>query len=176
MALLEQLEEAKLGLQNNPGELDLNLALEVFDNEMRKYSLGWDYGQGDPRPYDYNKEIFTNRCNIPYPKGHERRNDTPCVFTHYPTIQHSVRHDTAIAGVVAEGSDDIAILPIRFRYSMEAGNSSHFYNAIRFAYNRGSRIAMLGFVWHREDKSARALCQAIKSHPDMAFYCSSGKR
>ena len=169
LGLLKDLEEGKRKLQDYYNGLEpslaessrwrYELAAEAFDDEMRKYSLGWDYKYFDANPYDYATEYVIPRLD-------ERDPEPPAGF------RHLLRHGTPVVGILAEGNDDVAILPIK--YPMENVDSGRFYDAVRFAYERGARIVNMSFSWRRETLESVVLCDAIRRHPGMIFVAGAG--
>ena len=112
----------------------------------KESALGWDYDDDDAQPYDY-----YNYENISL------------------NIEEYFDHGTHVAGIVSEGSDDIAILPIRY----SRFKPSRFYDAIELAHERGSRIVNISLASH-DPRTFKFLSRAIVDHPNMLFVVASG--
>ena len=118
--------------------------INSLNDQIRKAgAIGWDYNDDDDQPYDY--DDFTLN------------------------IAENFDHGTHVAGIASLGSDDIAILPIRYpRMKLK-----RFYDAIKLAHKRGSRIVNISLS-NDERKHFESLDRAIQDHPDMLFVVSSG--
>ena len=112
--------------------------------EVEKMSaVGWDFQENDAKPYDYNDHFFN--------------------------IGETYDHGTHVAGIAAQGADDIAILPVRH----PGADKERFYEAIQYAHARGSRIVNISLG--SDDKEYwENLSRAIEDHPDMLFVVSAG--
>ena len=115
----------------------------LLNQQIKETAIGWDFNEEDGQPYDYSDFL----CNF---SG---------VFD----------HGTSVAGVASKGSDDIAILPIR--YSRE--QREKFYSAVEYAFRRGSKIVNISLANNEKD-TFKHLDRAIEDHPDMLFVVAAG--
>lgn len=123
----------------------LNEKIAENINLLKDISVGWDFEEDDNEPYDYDN----------FELG----------------ILGSVNHGTHVAGIVTQGSDDIAILPVR----RPVKNATKDYDAIAFAHQKGSRIVNISVSFDKK-KQFRYLDKAIRNHPDMLFVVAAGNR
>ncbi len=105
--------------------------------------IGRDYQDFDDLPYDYDDYLFN--------------------------IWESFDHGTHVAGIITKGSDDIAILPIRYPKT----EREKFYDAVIFAFEQGSRIVNIS-LGSDEKEYWESLNQAIGDHPNMLFFIAAG--
>ena len=127
-------------LYQNGYEATIN---SVSDQIRKAGAIGWDYNDDDDQPYDYDDYILN--------------------------ILENFDHGTHVAGIASWGSDDIAILPIRY----PPQKPKRFYDAIELAHKRGSRIVNISLS-NDSRKHFESLEKAIQDHPDMLFVVSSG--
>ena len=118
----------------------LDLAFKIWRTPEGRI-VGRDYQDFDDLPYDYDDYLLN--------------------------IFESLNHGTHVAGIATKGSDDIAILPIRY----PKAEREKFYDAITFAHEQGSRIVNISLGNEREWHS---LNRAISDHPDMLFVVAAG--
>ena len=121
----------------------LDLAFKIWRTPEGRM-IGRDYQDFDGLPYDYE----------------ERTHNTLEIFD----------HGTHVAGIATRGSDDIAILPIRYPRRKK---ENFFYDAIAFAHEQGSRIVNIS-LGNKEARWWHSLNRAIRNHPDMLFVVGAG--
>lgn len=124
--------------------------LETLDREiaalrtrLARNSVGWDFEDEDPRPYDYGDYLFN--------------------------FFRSYDHGTHVASIAARGSDEIALLPMKY----PKRNKEFMYDAILLAHDRGSRIVNVS-LGSTDKKEWEGLERAIREFPDMLFICAAG--
>jgi hypothetical protein len=110
---------------------------------LQKDAIGWDYNNDDPKPYDYGNSMFN--------------------------FSGSYDHGTHVASIAARGSDEIAILPIRY----PKVDNSLFYDAVKFAHSRGARIVNISLGSNKREEWL-SLEQAMRDFPDMLFVAAAG--
>ena len=113
------------------------------ERKQKEEAVGWDFEEDDDQPYDYGDWLFN--------------------------IWQSFDHGTHVAGVASDGSDDIAILPIRY----PKAKRERLYESIEFAHKRGSRIVNISLGSDEKDYW-EPLSKAIEDHPDMLFVVAAG--
>ncbi|MDY6793288.1 MAG: S8 family serine peptidase [Thermodesulfobacteriota bacterium] len=123
----------------------LNKKIAEHITMLQDISIGWDFEEDDNQPYDYD--------NVE--QG----------------ILGSVNHGTHVAGIVTQGSDDIAILPVR----RPVKNAKKDYDAIEFAHQKGSRIVNISVTFDDKEEY-KYLDKAIQNHPDMLFVVAAGNQ
>ena len=123
----------------------LNSKIAENINMLKDISVGWDFEEDDNEPYDYDN----------FETG----------------ILGSLNHGTHVAGIVTQGSDDIAVLPVR----RPVKNAKKDYNAIEFAHQKGSRIVNISVTFDKKIQY-RYLDKAIQKHPDMLFVVAAGNQ
>ena len=124
---------------------ELNIKINENINMLKNISIGWDFEEDDNEPYDYDN----------FESG----------------ILGSINHGTHIAGIVTQGSDDIAILPIR----RPVKKAKKDYDAIEFAHQKGSYIVNISVTFDNKE-DYKYLDKAIKNHPDMLFVVAAGNK
>ena len=122
---------------------DIRETEERLAEEEKMSAVGWDFEDDDAQPYDYVDDIFS--------------------------IIAGYDHGTHVAGIAAQGSDDIAILPVRY----PGEKKERFYQAIQYSHARGSRIVNISLGSNDID-DWEALDRAMEDHPDMLFVVSAG--
>jgi hypothetical protein len=134
-----------LGVDYNHPDLGYKI-VRTPDGAMK----GWDYDSNTDRPYDQRFDIIGRIMkNKPY--------------------QH---HGSHVAGIAAQGSDDLAILPLR--HSMAFGTSlAKFYQAIKDAHETGSRIVNIS-MGAQDERAFKGLKRAMLDFPDMLFVIAAG--
>ncbi len=105
---------------------------------------GWDYQDNDDLPYDNEFSIMGKLFN-------------------------SRNHGTHVAGIASKGSDDIAILPIRYPKS----STDKFVDAVNLAHQEGSRVVNIS-LGSEDIKYWEPLKKAMQDHPDMLFVIAAG--
>ena len=123
----------------------LNKKIDENIKLLKAISVGWDFEEDDNEPYDYDN----------FESG----------------VFGSVNHGTHVAGIATQGSDDLAILPVR----RPVKNAKKDYDAIEFAHQKGSRIVNISVTFDKK-KQYRYLDKAIQNHPDMLFVVAAGNR
>lgn len=81
-------------------------------------------------------------------------------------------HGTHVAGIAAQGTDDIAILPLL--YPKAATSGELFYEAIELAHQKGSRIVNVSLGSKENKKGWDHLSRAIEDYHDMLFVVAAG--
>ena len=117
--------------------------VNFINQELKEISIGWDFKEEDEMPYDYGESL-------------------PAI------LAESFHHGTIMAGIISRDSDDIAILPVRL-----FKESKKYYDAIQYAFRRGSKIVNCSFGSDYKSEY-KALSSAIKDHPDMLFVVAAG--
>jgi hypothetical protein len=115
---------------------------QLFDRMIQSI-VGWDFETEDSMPYDYSDYFFN--------------------------IYESFDHGTHVGGIVTKGSDELALLPIR--YSSTEGEK--LYTAIEMAHFRGSKIVNISLGSTDKDYWL-PLSKAMSDHPDMLFIVAAG--
>ena len=140
----EKIENIKLQLKTIKDELEKSESqISDLKTRIKANAIGWDFQENDDEPYDYSD--------------------------HALNISESFDHGTHVAGIASEGSDDIAILPVKY----PKAKTEKFYEAIVFAHERGSRIVNISLGG--DDKEFwDYLSKAMTDYPDMLFVVAAG--
>lgn len=103
--------------------------------------LGWDFDDGDRLPFDYNDYLLN--------------------------IAQSFDHGTHVAGIASRGTDDLALLPARFKVEREA-----LADGARYLTDRGARVVNMSFG--SKSTAYRDLGDVIAATPDVLFVAAAG--
>ena len=131
--------EAKMASINE----DIKETEKKLAEEEKMSAVGWDFEENDAQPYDYAEDIYSTVA------GYD--------------------HGTHVAGIAAQGSDEIAILPIRYPKS----DKEWFYEAIQYVHARGSRIVNVS-IGSDDKEDWEEFGKAVEDHPDMLFVVAAG--
>lgn len=140
----EETERLKAQIKQVREELKKSEAqISDLKKKIKTNAIGWDFEEDDDEPYDY--------------------------YDYLLNIRETFDHGTHVAGIASEGSDNIAILPIKYPKT----KNEKFYEAIAFAHERGSRIVNIS-LGGNEKEYWEYLSKAMTDFTDMLFVVAAG--
>ncbi len=124
--------------------------LEECRKELQQVSIGWDFMEDDPWPYDnmsFSAPVFAE----PF-------------------------HGTHVAGIIVKNTDELSLLPIRvpiFVHLPETTTPVDFIKVVDYAYTRGVRIINLSII-PRSATEEFSLRTAVEKYSDILFVVGAG--